>query len=202
MARPTSEVRDGLCGICPAGCWLRITLEDGRIARVEPDPDHPLGMICTIGRHAPQIVYDPDRLAADDRGVVGGVLRGGLALQVPGRPGEERRVVDGARDVELPGQPDGLAGLPGLGQRQRLGPLLQQARPPVHERAPLGRGRGAPPGERTPCSGDRSVDLAGTAEVDVGHMLTGGRVAQGDLLPVGPTHVAVDELAPGVLGHC
>ena len=69
MARPTSEVRDGLCGICPAGCWLRIRLEDGRIAEVEPDPNHPLGMICTIGRHAPQIVYDPDRLRSPLRRV-------------------------------------------------------------------------------------------------------------------------------------
>ena len=56
------EMRDGLCGICPAGCWVRITLEDGRLVDIEPQPDHALGMICTIGRHAPQIVYDPDRI--------------------------------------------------------------------------------------------------------------------------------------------
>ena len=56
------EIRDGLCGICPAGCWVRVTLEDGRLVDIEPQPDHALGMICTIGRHAPQIVYDPDRI--------------------------------------------------------------------------------------------------------------------------------------------
>jgi cysteine desulfurase NifS len=57
-----SEVRDGLCGICPAGCWVRIALEDGRISRVEALPDHPLGMICAIGARSPAVVYDPDRL--------------------------------------------------------------------------------------------------------------------------------------------
>lgn len=54
--------RDGLCGICPAGCWVRAEIEDGRIASVEPLPDHPLGMICEIGRHSPSIVHDPQRL--------------------------------------------------------------------------------------------------------------------------------------------
>ncbi len=54
--------RKGLCGICPAGCWIEAQIENGRIISVEADPDHPLGMICTIGRHSPDIIYDPDRL--------------------------------------------------------------------------------------------------------------------------------------------
>ncbi len=56
------EVRDGLCGICPAGCWVRIQLKDGCLHEVEALPDHPLGMICTIGRHSPEVVHDPNRL--------------------------------------------------------------------------------------------------------------------------------------------
>lgn len=56
------QIKDGLCGICPAGCWVRTHLRDGRLEAVEPLPDHPLGTICTIGRHSPQIVHDPDRL--------------------------------------------------------------------------------------------------------------------------------------------
>ena len=56
------EIKDGLCGICPAGCWIRAHLKDGVLAKVEPQPDTPLGTICRIGRHSPDIVYDPDRL--------------------------------------------------------------------------------------------------------------------------------------------
>ena len=56
------EERVGLCGICPAGCWVRVQLDDGRIARVGALEDHPLGMICTRGAHSPEIVYDPARL--------------------------------------------------------------------------------------------------------------------------------------------
>ena len=61
LPHPT-EKRQGLCGICPAGCWVDIELAQGRIVKVQPMVDHPLGMICTIGRHSPQIVYDPNRL--------------------------------------------------------------------------------------------------------------------------------------------
>ncbi|MGD8868405.1 MAG: IscS subfamily cysteine desulfurase [Gemmatimonadales bacterium] len=55
------EERDGVCGICPAGCWVTVTLEDGRITGARPQ-DHPLGMICTNGAHSAEIVHDPDRL--------------------------------------------------------------------------------------------------------------------------------------------
>jgi len=58
----TTVTRHGLCGICPAGCFITATLEGGRLTRVEPQEDHPLGMLCHIGRHSPQIVHDPDRL--------------------------------------------------------------------------------------------------------------------------------------------
>ena len=42
------------------------------------------------------------------------VLAGGLPLEVAGRPGEERSVVDGAWNVELGGQANRLAGLSAL----------------------------------------------------------------------------------------
>jgi anaerobic selenocysteine-containing dehydrogenase len=35
--------RKGLCGICPAGCWIQADIQDGRITSVEADPDHPWG---------------------------------------------------------------------------------------------------------------------------------------------------------------
>jgi cysteine desulfurase NifS len=56
------EDRDGMCGICPAGCHVCVTLEDGVMTRVRPRPDHPLGMICVNGSRSTDIVYDPERL--------------------------------------------------------------------------------------------------------------------------------------------
>ena len=55
------QEEDGLCGICPAGCWVAVTLEGGQIKSVRPQ-DHPLGMICTNGVHSAEIVHDPNRL--------------------------------------------------------------------------------------------------------------------------------------------
>ena len=55
-------VRDGLCGICPAGCWVRAHLSGGRLVSVEAQPDHPLGRLCHIGQHSPEIVHDEKRL--------------------------------------------------------------------------------------------------------------------------------------------
>lgn len=56
------EQRSGLCGICPAGCFVTVTVEHDRLVAIEPQADHPFGMICRIGRHAPEIVHDPNRL--------------------------------------------------------------------------------------------------------------------------------------------
>ena len=63
------QVKDGLCGICPAGCWIRATLADDRLQSVDPLPGHPMGMLCRIGRHSPEIVHDPDRLLYPQRRV-------------------------------------------------------------------------------------------------------------------------------------
>lgn len=51
-----------ICGICPAGCWVRVELENGRLTSVKAQPDHPLGMICRLGERSPEIVYSSDRL--------------------------------------------------------------------------------------------------------------------------------------------
>ena len=62
MTKEALETRDGLCGICPAGCFVTATLEKGRLLAVEPQAGKAMGMLCRIGRHSPQIVHDPDRL--------------------------------------------------------------------------------------------------------------------------------------------
>ena len=70
-----------------AGRDRRQDLPGGHLQRIVPRRDRP--------DHA-------DRFAPDRGGVVGGVLRGRLALEVAGGAGEEGDVVDGARHVELP----------------------------------------------------------------------------------------------------
>ncbi len=52
----------GICGICPAGCWVEVGLRDGRLETIAQDETHALGMICRRGRHAPEIIYSENRL--------------------------------------------------------------------------------------------------------------------------------------------
>lgn len=62
-ARNGKNPQRGLCGICPAGCWVEIFFDDrGRISEVAADSKSDLGMICKLGIHSPEIVYSPDRL--------------------------------------------------------------------------------------------------------------------------------------------
>lgn len=76
MARVNTEVsrtgrslqsidwRKGLCGICPAGCWVEARLRDGVLVDIRQDPDHTLGMMCRRGEHAAEIVYSPHRVTS------------------------------------------------------------------------------------------------------------------------------------------
>lgn len=54
--------RRGICGICPAGCWVEVALQDGRLVDIRADTSHPLGMLCRRGKCAPEIVYSQHRL--------------------------------------------------------------------------------------------------------------------------------------------
>ena len=58
------EWKKGICGICPAGCWVDVLIEDGKLTDIRADKDHPLGMICRRGEHAPEIVYSSHRLSS------------------------------------------------------------------------------------------------------------------------------------------
>jgi len=51
-----------MCGICDAGCGVHVHMEDGRIDRLTPIKDHPIGIVCPRGARASEIVYSPDRL--------------------------------------------------------------------------------------------------------------------------------------------
>jgi cysteine desulfurase NifS len=63
----STEVRDGLCGICPAGCWVRAEIQNGRLRSVEALPGHPLGTVCRIGQRSAEVVHDPQRLLYPQR---------------------------------------------------------------------------------------------------------------------------------------
>jgi cysteine desulfurase NifS len=53
----------GICGICSAGCWIIAEYDDaGRIVNVRADEGSDMGIICTLGRHSPDIIYSKDRL--------------------------------------------------------------------------------------------------------------------------------------------
>ena len=54
--------KQGICGICPAGCWVEVGLNEGRMEAIRPQESHPLGMLCRRGEHAPEIVYSEHRL--------------------------------------------------------------------------------------------------------------------------------------------
>jgi cysteine sulfinate desulfinase/cysteine desulfurase-like protein/anaerobic selenocysteine-containing dehydrogenase len=61
--RNSIKTERGLCGICPAGCWIEAQYDDsGRIIGVKPDEHSELGTLCKIGEHSPDIIYSPHRL--------------------------------------------------------------------------------------------------------------------------------------------
>ena len=61
----TKNIREksGICGICSAGCGIIATYdENDKILSVRPDITSPVGHICRIGEHSPEIIYSKNRL--------------------------------------------------------------------------------------------------------------------------------------------
>ncbi|MCP4360071.1 MAG: molybdopterin-dependent oxidoreductase [Chloroflexi bacterium] len=56
-----------VCGICDAGCGVNVHLVDGKIKRLTPLKNHPLGIVCPRGTRAAEIVYSEDRLLYPQR---------------------------------------------------------------------------------------------------------------------------------------
>lgn len=62
LAQTSYAVR-GYCALCTAHCATIASVENGRVVRLDPDPDHPNGgVICIKGKAAPELLYHPDRL--------------------------------------------------------------------------------------------------------------------------------------------
>lgn len=58
-----AKEKRGICGICSAGCWVVAEYDDaGKIVYVRADEGSDMGIICTLGRHSPEIIYSKDRL--------------------------------------------------------------------------------------------------------------------------------------------
>ena len=51
------ETVTGICGICPGGCGVNVELVDGRVEKISPLKDHPVGVVCIRGLHSKEIVY-------------------------------------------------------------------------------------------------------------------------------------------------
>jgi anaerobic selenocysteine-containing dehydrogenase len=59
----TSHTVRGYCALCTAHCATIATVADGKVIRLDADPDHPNGgVFCVKGKAAPELVYHPDRL--------------------------------------------------------------------------------------------------------------------------------------------
>lgn len=51
-----------VCGMCQGGCQVLVTVEDGKIVKVEPDKASPKGRLCIRGALTPELLYSGDRL--------------------------------------------------------------------------------------------------------------------------------------------
>jgi hypothetical protein len=56
----TRKVVTSMCGVCPAGCGVKVHLVNGKIDRLTPLKRHPLGIVCPRGMQAKEIVYSED----------------------------------------------------------------------------------------------------------------------------------------------
>jgi molybdopterin-containing oxidoreductase family iron-sulfur binding subunit len=58
-----------VCRECPAGCGVIARNREGRVVKLEGNPDHPVsqGALCGRGQAALQILYHPDRFAGPRR---------------------------------------------------------------------------------------------------------------------------------------
>ena len=58
------EEKTTYCRICEVNCGLVATVEDGRVTKLRPDPDHVVsrGYSCPKGLTSHEVTHDPDRI--------------------------------------------------------------------------------------------------------------------------------------------
>jgi anaerobic selenocysteine-containing dehydrogenase len=71
------KVVRSLCGFCHSNCGIRVHLQDGRVSRVEGDPDHPAnrGYLCPKAQAIQPMLESEDRLRFPRKKTKGGFAR-------------------------------------------------------------------------------------------------------------------------------
>ena len=67
------EVRRSFCRFCHANCAMLVTIDGGRVTKVQGDPDDPVfgGYTCIKGRQLPEAHHGPQRLTVSQKRVDG-----------------------------------------------------------------------------------------------------------------------------------
>ncbi len=63
------ETVSTVCGVCDAGCGVKVRLVNGKVTRQSPIENHPSSTICPRGARAEEIIYSEDRLLYPQRRV-------------------------------------------------------------------------------------------------------------------------------------
>lgn len=60
------EIYRSVCRVCHGGCGALLSVKEGRLVKVAPDPDSPfnMGKMCIKGPTTPEMMYHPSRLLA------------------------------------------------------------------------------------------------------------------------------------------
>jgi anaerobic selenocysteine-containing dehydrogenase len=57
-----STKQPAICGICPGGCAVDVSVSNGKLTGIKPLSGAPFSALCVRGAHATEVVYSPDRL--------------------------------------------------------------------------------------------------------------------------------------------
>ncbi len=102
----------GICGVCPAGCWVEVRIENNRLSDIRADPGHPLGALCRRGRHAPEIIYSKHRLRHPARR---SGPKGGFAFENISWDGAYDEIVERLQRIKAESGPEAVAIYTGRG---------------------------------------------------------------------------------------
>src|SRR2546426_10200872 len=109
-----------VCRECPAGCGVIARNREGRVVKLEGNPDHPVnqGALCARGQAALQGLYHPDRFA-------GPRLRDGAALKPVPWDAAQKVVADKLADLRSAAKGQAIALVTQL-ETSSLGALLDK----------------------------------------------------------------------------